>query len=260
MQKNRTIAALLSLFLGGLGAHWFYLNRNGLGILHAIFLFTPFPWISGFVSAIVWLSMDDAKFEQQYLNTLEEKPDYQKFDTDYQPKRRSNRKTEYLPPVTRPQVNLKINRQKALPFINAGKAFFKEYDIPAAIEQFEKALELDPHNAAIHFNLACAYSLSEKTDRSIYHLEEAVRTGFDDFDKIKTHDALAYLRIQPEFNTFEANWQKTDTPKQVNTENNDNLLDSTPDLLDQLKKLQLMRQTGQITEKVFQTEKRKLFS
>lgn len=258
MKKNRTIAALLSLFLGALGIHWFYLEKNEWGILHAVFFWTGIPTILGFIYAIIWLGMDDAEFDEKYFSNYEAL-EYQKISTNYEPKRRSNRNTTYLPPVTRPEVNLKINRQKAQPFINAGKAFFKEYDMPAAIEQFEKALELAPKNAAIHFNLACAYSLSEKTDRSIYHLEEAVRTGFDDFEKIKTHDALAYLRIQPEFNTFESNRQKA-APKQVNSENNDNLLDSTPDLLDQLKQLQLMRQTGQITEKVFQNEKRKLFS
>ena len=271
MRKNRTVAALLALFLGGFGVHWFYLNRTGLGILHAVFFWTPLAWISGIFSAILWLGTNDANFEERYLSEIET-ADYKKFDTDYSPRKKRRRSPDYRTsrpsqPVTdysksknRVNQGAKIHRRKAKSFIKAGKAFFAEYDLPAAIEQFDKALELDPRNPAIHFNLACAYSLSEQTERAIYHLNEAIRTGFNDFEKIKTHDALAYLRVQPEFNTFEAERLKAHSPKQVQAEKTDNLLDSTPDLLDQLKKLQLMRQTGQITEKAFQTEKRKLFS
>jgi len=36
-------------------------------------------------------------------------------------------------------------------------------------------------------------------------LDKATALGFSDFGKIKTHDALAYLRIQDEFEDFEKN-------------------------------------------------------
>ncbi len=76
---------------------------------------------------------------------------------------------------------------------------FKEYDYDGAIEDFETAILLDPKDISIHFNLACAYSLNENKKESLYHLEEAIKLGFKDFKKIESHDALAWLRIQPEF-------------------------------------------------------------
>ena len=34
--KQRIVAILLALFLGGYGAHWFYLNNNNLGLKYLI--------------------------------------------------------------------------------------------------------------------------------------------------------------------------------------------------------------------------------
>jgi TM2 domain-containing membrane protein YozV len=42
-QKNATTAVLLALFLGGLGAHKFYLGKVGLGILYIVFFWTFIP-------------------------------------------------------------------------------------------------------------------------------------------------------------------------------------------------------------------------
>ena len=67
------------------------------------------------------------------------------------------------------------------------------------------ALKIDPKDVALHFNIAAAYSLTEDKDKGFYHLSEAVKYGFKDFEKITSHDDLAYLRIQPEFEEFKAN-------------------------------------------------------
>lgn len=37
LRKNRTTVFLLTLLLGGFGAHHFYLGKVGLGILYALF-------------------------------------------------------------------------------------------------------------------------------------------------------------------------------------------------------------------------------
>jgi len=254
MSKNRTNAALLALFFGSVGAHWFYLGKRQMGILYAVFFWTGIPAILGLISAISWLEMDDLTFNQRYL-----------IDDDYYISKSAAPKTnrpvlpQYSDHGVKSPLSLKKDRKKISALIQEGKKLFIEYDLPGAIENFQKALQLDEKNAAIHFNLACAYSLSEKTERSLYHLEQAVGNGFDDFDKIKTHDALAYLRIQPEFNTFESKNLNITTQKQVDPENS-NLLDSTPNLLEQLKKLQSMRKSGRISEEDFQNEKRKLLS
>jgi TM2 domain-containing membrane protein YozV len=42
-RKDATVAILLALFLGGLGAHQFYLGNTGLGVLYALFVWTFIP-------------------------------------------------------------------------------------------------------------------------------------------------------------------------------------------------------------------------
>ncbi len=66
--KSRTTAAILALFLGGLGAHHFYLNQPIRGIVYLVFCFTFIPAIVAFVEAIILLCMSDERFEQQYVN------------------------------------------------------------------------------------------------------------------------------------------------------------------------------------------------
>ena len=39
-RKDTKIAILLALFLGGLGAHRFYMGQTGLGILYLVFFWT----------------------------------------------------------------------------------------------------------------------------------------------------------------------------------------------------------------------------
>jgi len=49
VRRDEVVGVLLALFLGGFGAHHFYLRRTGLGILYLLFSWTPIPWILGFI-------------------------------------------------------------------------------------------------------------------------------------------------------------------------------------------------------------------
>ena len=86
------------------------------------------------------------------------------------------------------------------------------------------------------------------------HLSTAVEMGFNDFDRIDSHDALAYIRIQPQWESFKENGytlsKKLEAPKE-------NLLDNDL-LLQQLKKLNELKEKGLITEKEFIEQKAKL--
>ncbi len=64
--KSRTAAALLAFFLGGLGAHKFYLGQVGLGIVYLIFCWTFIPTIVAFIEFILFLTMSDESFNQKY--------------------------------------------------------------------------------------------------------------------------------------------------------------------------------------------------
>ena len=64
--KSRVTAALLAFFLGGFGAHKFYLGRVGTGILYLVFFWTFIPAIIAFVEFIIYLTMSDEAFAAKY--------------------------------------------------------------------------------------------------------------------------------------------------------------------------------------------------
>nr|WP_257719828.1 TM2 domain-containing protein [Psychrobacter urativorans] len=59
-------AALLAFFLGGFGAHKFYLGKVGMGILYLIFFWTFIPAIIAFIEFIILLVMSDDEFNRKY--------------------------------------------------------------------------------------------------------------------------------------------------------------------------------------------------
>lgn len=65
-QKDKTIAGLLGLFLGGLGVHKFYLNKPVAGVLYFVFSWTFIPSAIGFIEGIHYLMMDPHRFNAQY--------------------------------------------------------------------------------------------------------------------------------------------------------------------------------------------------
>jgi TM2 domain-containing membrane protein YozV len=64
--RSRTTAAIFALFLGGLGAHKFYLGQPGLGILYLLFCWTFIPAMVGFIEGIVYFSTSDDSFNARY--------------------------------------------------------------------------------------------------------------------------------------------------------------------------------------------------
>lgn len=65
-QKNRVLAIVLALLLGGIGAHKFYLGRIGWGILYLLFCWTFIPQLIAFIEAIIYITMSDQAFAQKY--------------------------------------------------------------------------------------------------------------------------------------------------------------------------------------------------
>jgi len=65
-QKSRTTAGLLALFLGGFGAHHFYLGHTGLGILYLLFFWTFIPAMVAFIEALVFFFSSDTSFDAKY--------------------------------------------------------------------------------------------------------------------------------------------------------------------------------------------------
>ncbi len=63
-KKSPSTAVLLALFLGGLGAHKFYLGQTGLGIFYLLFCWTYIPSIIALFEAFT-LATTVAKFNEQ---------------------------------------------------------------------------------------------------------------------------------------------------------------------------------------------------
>lgn len=67
-KRNKLIAALLAIFLGGLGIHKFYLGEIFVGIIYILFCWTGIPSIIAFIEGIVYLCKSNEKFDAQYNN------------------------------------------------------------------------------------------------------------------------------------------------------------------------------------------------
>jgi TM2 domain-containing membrane protein YozV len=65
-EKNRIVAALLALFLGGFGVHRFYLGRSGSGVLYLLFFWTFIPAILALIEFVRLLLMSEETFHQKY--------------------------------------------------------------------------------------------------------------------------------------------------------------------------------------------------
>ena len=64
--KSKSTAIILALLLGGIGAHKFYLDRSGQGILYLLFCWTFIPSLIAFVEAIVYATTSDETFHAKY--------------------------------------------------------------------------------------------------------------------------------------------------------------------------------------------------
>lgn len=65
-EKNRTVAMVLAFFLGGLGAHHFYLGNSVRGVLYLLFFWTFVPAILALIDFIILACMSESTFKQKY--------------------------------------------------------------------------------------------------------------------------------------------------------------------------------------------------
>ncbi|MBR3964570.1 MAG: TM2 domain-containing protein [Clostridia bacterium] len=69
--KNKLIAILLAIFLGGIGIHEFYLGRPGKGILMILFCWTGITSVIGFIQGILMAVSNDENFKLKYRCRLQ---------------------------------------------------------------------------------------------------------------------------------------------------------------------------------------------
>ena len=64
--RSKIAAALLAFFLGGMGAHKFYLGRWGWGIVYLVFFWTFIPALVALVEFVLLLVMPEEQFQAKY--------------------------------------------------------------------------------------------------------------------------------------------------------------------------------------------------
>jgi TM2 domain-containing membrane protein YozV len=275
--KDKNTAGILALFLGWAGIHRFYLGQIGLGILYVLLMGTGISAVLGLIDAVALFLMDPENFDRKYNRAKrwdKRRTDFDREDYDRRRQHRDQRYQDWRERQDDRRKDWKQRREtqpgrpsvKANPYKQSGIQKFKAYDYKGAIADFEKALEVDGRDIALHFNLACAYSLEENLDKALFHLDKAVAFGFKDFDRIRQHDALAFIRIQEAYAAFEENQFRLPPQRQTSGKNpalaepdqEEDLLSTQPDLLDQVKKLGELREKGLLTEEEFAEQKRKL--
>ena len=69
-ERSRVIAALLALFVGGIGAHKFYLGQTSKGILMLLTFWTFVPALIAFVEFILLLCMSNKDFDKKFNNII----------------------------------------------------------------------------------------------------------------------------------------------------------------------------------------------
>lgn len=268
--KNRLVAAILAIFGGSVGAHKFYLRKPGSGIFYffmfMVFLNAKFPvmFLIGLFEGLRLLMMSDQDFNQKYNPEMAQQGWQQPAPRQYgwQTRQSRNEENNHSPKPSRAWKNVEVpeynggNRRNIYKETAIKK--YKEFDLEGAIEDFQKSLQVEPKDIASHFNIACAYSLTEKGEKAYYHISKAVEYGFTDFEKLNSHDDLAFVRIQQQWDDFKASGYRHYAAFEKDPYEKPKAEPQNDVLLEQLNKLDELRKKGLLSESEYAMEKRKL--
>jgi hypothetical protein len=83
-----------------------------------------------------------------------------------------------------------------------GLVKLRSFELNAAVDLFAKGLNIEVDNPQLHFYKACAHSLLEQKELAFHHLELALEHGLVNRKSIFTEDALAFVRVEDEFEAF----------------------------------------------------------
>lgn len=262
-RKNRLTAAIIAFFGGWFGGHKLYLGQSGQFIFF-IFLFfmsinimrMPLTFLLSLFDAFKLLSMSDEQFDDKYNKGV---------SANIPRDRLERRRNDQMQQFNRETQDTKSRSQgskspfsssKVAALKSSGIKKYKDFDLDDAIKDFRTAIEIAPQDVALHFNIACAYSLTENKRLAFEHLAKAVGFGLKDVQKIMTHDDLAFIRIQPEFDVFRASGFRNFTVGQSAETPQKNITDEG--LLQQLNRLTELKNRGLLSELEFTAEKNKI--
>jgi hypothetical protein len=264
--KNKNVAGALAIFFGIFGTHRFYLGQRFLGALY-FFLFWAglaitieeqnpivmlLPALISLVDSIVFFAMPWEDFDRRYNKA-------------YFKQNQQQQETPRMIPVAATPLPVqhvsKFDKHK-----KDGIRKFRANQYAAAIADFLEALRVRENDPAMAFNLACCYSMLGQHVPGFYYLEMALNNGFDDEQKIFTHQALLNLRLQPEFETFAQRVQAPPaqaqpTPPAEPTAAEEFLdlnIQESVEIPEPLLKLEDLKNRGILTEEEFELQKQKM--
>lgn len=263
--KNKNVAGVLAILTGIFGTHRFYLGQRFLGALY-FFLFWAglavtieegnpiimlLPALISVVDSIVFFAMPwedfDRRYNKAYFKQQQQEP------------------PRMIPVAATPTPAPHISKFDALK--KEGIRKFRATQYAGAIADFLEALRIRENDPAIAFNLACCYSMLGQHVPGLYYMEMAVNNGFDDEQKIFTHQALLNLRLQPEFDAFARRFQaptaQAAPPPAAPTSPAEEFLDlniqESVEIPEPLLKLEDLKNRGILTEEEFELQKQKMF-
>lgn len=250
--KNKNVAAFLSMFFGMMGVHRFYLGQRFLGFIYLTLFFIglammwdnefPFimiPAIAGFIDFVLLVAMPNEEFDDRY-----------------------NVKRSYDRNIRSRKSRVAYDTYK-----EQGIYRFRSGNYEGAVESFYKSLKDNGDNPAIHFNLACCFSVLQEPEDAFFHLEKAIDHGFDALGKVHTHPSLKWLRTRPEFASFvENNYRMLKTLPEPQSD----LLAAQPappkaveenqvdDTIEKILQLGELKNKGILTQAEFEKQKQKI--
>jgi len=66
--KSKSLTVFLALILGGIGAHKFYVDKPGVGLLYLLFCWSFIPSVIGLLEGIQYITMTEEAFQKKYID------------------------------------------------------------------------------------------------------------------------------------------------------------------------------------------------
>jgi serine/threonine protein kinase/Tfp pilus assembly protein PilF len=114
-------------------------------------------------------------------------------------KRFAEAETAYIRALQAIEKHLELNPDDARAVTMGAVSWCRIEQPSTGLQWAERALDIDPEDAGIRYNVACLFALEGHHDRAIECLEDAVRAGFAHRDWVENDPDLDSLRDDPRF-------------------------------------------------------------